>query len=132
MRRVWTVRQLAREIGVSARSVFDWLRGEYQPVGRMRRRLREITGIEFARLPGWAKELLAVTSEYIESLPASGSTKDQYRNFCDRILECLSQRRISSSAEVTPTLAFQCPPGYRSKKAERHAMGFFGPGQNLI
>lgn len=42
----WTVRQLAREVRVSARSVHDWIGGKHPPVGRKRRGLYDVTGLE--------------------------------------------------------------------------------------
>jgi transcriptional regulator with XRE-family HTH domain len=42
----WNIRQLAREIGISARSVFDWLRGKHPPVRHHLSKLHEITGLE--------------------------------------------------------------------------------------
>jgi transcriptional regulator with XRE-family HTH domain len=49
----WTVRQCARHIGVSARSVHDWLNGTHPPDRPKRRRLYEATGLEcfYSRVP---------------------------------------------------------------------------------
>ena len=73
-----------------------------------------------------ASKLLAKAHGYIDSLPTAANTKDQHRNFCERILGHLSERNISALREVTPALVFQNAPDYKSKKAERHALGFFG------
>lgn len=123
-------RQFARAVPVSVRAVMDWFRGKHPPVRGHRRKLYELTGLpcfaDAADLATPLKELLAAATEYIESLPSSPNTKNQYRNFCDRILERLTQRRITSIGDVIPTSVFQSAPGYVSKKAERHALGFFG------
>jgi len=44
------VRELARAVSVSPRSVFDWLRGKHPPVGRKRRKLYEISRLACFRV----------------------------------------------------------------------------------
>jgi transcriptional regulator with XRE-family HTH domain len=45
----WEVRQLARKIDVSARSVFNWLRGKHPPTGTHREKLYNLTGLRCLR-----------------------------------------------------------------------------------
>lgn len=63
----WNVRRLAIEIGVSARSIFDWINGKHPPVRHHLGKVHEITGLE-CFTPPLALDVRERRPKYVEEV----------------------------------------------------------------
>jgi DNA-binding NarL/FixJ family response regulator/transcriptional regulator with XRE-family HTH domain len=101
----WKVAELARELAISPRSVFDWLRGAHPPADEHRRELHRITGLECFRASeseNLLKPKAAAARCYVPDLEA-------YR--ADAALE-------EARGEATDIVCREC--GLRAKRLQPH------------